>query len=171
MNIFDFAQKMELDGKRYYEQLAGESNNPGLRTIFLRLAADEQKHFETLQALRNERERTVHMEDSTVLDFARNVFESLLSGQRPPALEGDLEGYRHAMKLEADSVNLYEEAARREENREVKAVLERIAEEEQKHFKVLENIYDFVNAPNEYLAWREFTNHGEFRQFGRDIDM
>lgn len=171
MNVFDFALRMEQDGKKYYEQLAGQSNVPGLRTIFLRLAADEQKHFETLQRLRSERAQVVPMEESAILDFAQNVFENLLSGEHVPAFQGDLEGYRHAMKLEADSVELYEEAARREENGEIRSALARIAEEEKKHFAVLENIYDFVNAPNEYLAWREFTNIGEFRQFGRDIDM
>jgi rubrerythrin len=74
------------------------------------------------------------------------------------------------MKLEADSFRLYEDAAEKEENKDVKAILLRIAEEEHKHFEVLENIYDFVNAPNQFLAWREFSNLDEFRNFGRDVD-
>jgi hypothetical protein len=28
-----------------------------------------------------------------------------------------------------------------------------------------------VNAPNQYLAWREFSNLDEFRNFGRDVDL
>jgi hypothetical protein len=34
----------------------------------------------------------------------------------------------------------------------------------------VQNIYDFVNAPTQYLAWGEFSNLDEFRQFGRDLD-
>ena len=46
MNVFDFAIKMELDGKAFYEKLAKGTNIAGLQTIFSRLAADEQKHRE-----------------------------------------------------------------------------------------------------------------------------
>jgi hypothetical protein len=28
----------------------------------------------------------------------------------------------------------------------------------------------FANAPNQYLAWGEFSNLEEFRQFGREVD-
>lgn len=171
MNVFDFAMKMELDGKTYYERVAAESAIPGLRTVFTRLAADEQKHYDIFQALQRQTEGAPTMEDSSVLEFARNVFEDLLSRGEAPSFQGDLEGYRYAMKMEADSVTLYEDAARREKNEEVKALLLRIAAEEQKHFAILENIYDFANAPNQYLAWREFSNLPEFRQFGRDVDL
>ena len=51
-----------------------------------------------------------------------------------------------------------------------KKLLLQIAEEEHKHFTILENVYNFVNAPNEQLEWGEFSNLGEFRQYGRDLD-
>ncbi len=169
MDVFDFAMKMEKDGKSFYEQLAEKSRNPGLRTIFSRLAADEQKHYEIFQALKEE--TSPGMTDTTVLEDARNIFEDLVSGKSSaPSLEGDLEGYLYAMKLETDSVDLYEEAAAKETEPSVKEILLRIAAEEQKHFNILDNIYSFVNAPNEYLAWREFSNIDEFHQFGRDVD-
>ena len=50
-------------------------------------------------------------------------------------------------------------------------VLLRIAEEEHEHFNILENVFNFVNAPNQYLAWGEFSNLDEFRNFGRDVDI
>lgn len=171
MNVFDFAMQMEVDGKHFYEQLAAEADDAGLRTIFLRLAADEQKHFEIFQALKGEVQKTT-MEDSTILEDARNVFADLLEnrGEFLSTLTVDLQGYRQAMKIEADSVRFYEDAARRETREEVKSLLLRIAAEEQKHFAVMENVYHFCNAPNQYLAWREFSNLDEFRQFGREVD-
>lgn len=42
----NFAIKMEMDGKIHYEALAGKCQIHGLRKIFSRLAADEQKHYE-----------------------------------------------------------------------------------------------------------------------------
>jgi rubrerythrin len=170
MNVFDFAIKMELDGKAFYEKLAQGTNIAGLQTIFSRLAADEQKHYEIFLALKSQTQATA-MEDTTVLELARNVFEELLEQKETLGpLKGDLEGYRFAMKVEADSFRLYEDAAQKERNQDVKSLLLRIADEEHKHFSILQNILDFVNAPNQYLAWGEFSNIGEFRQFGRDVD-
>jgi rubrerythrin len=170
MNVFDFAIKMELDGKAFYEKLAKGTNIAGLQTIFSRLAADEQKHYEIFLALKGQTQSTA-MEDTTVLEQARNVFEELLEQKETLGpIKGDLEGYRYAMKVEADSFRLYEDAAQKERNQDVKNLLLRIAGEEHKHFSILQNIHDFVNAPNQYLAWGEFSNLDEFRQFGRDVD-
>jgi rubrerythrin len=171
MNVFDFAMKMELDGKAFYEKLARQTNVAGLRTIFTRLAADEQKHFEIFQALKGQAQVTT-MEETTVLQDAKNVFEKLIDEKDTlGTVQGDLEGYKYAMKLEADSFRLYEDGAKREKNPDVKNLMLKVAEEEHKHFDILQNIFDFVNAPNQYLAWGEFSNLDEFRNFGRDIDL
>lgn len=170
MNVFDFAIKMELDGKKLYERLARDTGNTGLKNIFSQLAADEQKHCEVVEALKAGRSGTA-MPDTKVLEQAKNVFSALLAqkGTFAPA-KGDLETYRQAMKLEADSFRLYEEAAGKEKDAGVSELLLRIAAEEHKHFNILQNIHDFANAPNQYLAWGEFSNLDEFHQFGRDVD-
>lgn len=168
MNIFDFAIKMELNGKIFYEKLAKTSQDKGLQAIFSELAKDEQKHYEIFLAL--QAGQKVHMADSTVLEKSKNVFETLLADKKSHVpTQGDLEGYRYAMKIEADSFRLYEDAARQEPNPETKQLLLRIAAEEHKHFNILENIYAFINAPSQYLAWGEFSNLEEFKNFGRDV--
>ena len=52
MNVFDFAMQMEIDGKAHYEKLAAGTSIAGLQNIFLMLAADEQKHYEVVQAMK-----------------------------------------------------------------------------------------------------------------------
>ena len=170
MNLFDFAMEMEEDGKAYYEKLALQTSHPGLQTIFRYLARDEQKHFEVFRALKASG-GSPDMQDSDIIATAKNVFEDL-PGQEETlkSLEDDLAAYRHAMKLESDSFRLYEDAAGKEPNPATRKLLMRIAGEEHKHFTVLENLYQFFNAPNPYLAWGEFSNLGEFRQFGRKVD-
>jgi len=169
MNVFDFAIKMELEGKDFYEKLARESRHAGLRSIFLELAADEQKHHDLFLALKNQTGREA-MKDTAALELAKSVFSGLLARKETLDAAGDLDGYRRAMKLEADSFRLYEDAAGKEQDKGVKELLLRVAAEEHKHFNILENIYDFANAPSQYLAWGEFSNLEEFRQFGRDVD-
>jgi len=170
MNVFDFAMNMEDAGRDYYENMAGNAFLPGLKSIFMSLAEDERKHYLIFQKLKSG-VKTDPFQDSTVIDTARNVFEEL--PRDATALKGlhdTLSAYQHAMKLEADSFRLYEDAAAQESDASVKGLLLKIAAEEHKHFKVLENLYHFVNAPNQHLAWGEFSNLDEFRQFGRDVD-
>jgi len=170
MNVFDFAMKMEQDGQAYYEKLAQKASLDGLKTIFTRLAADEQKHYETFSKLKAGM-TTPAMQDTTILAEAKNIFEDLPRQEKTlKGIDEDLAAYRHAMKLEADSFRFYEDAAAKENSPETKRLLLRIAAEEHNHFDILENIFNFANAPNQYLAWAEFSNLEEFRQFGRDVD-
>jgi len=169
MNVYDFAIKMELDGRGFYEGLARETRHAGLRGIFLQLAADEQKHQDIFQTLKKEA-RPETMKASTALEQAKSVFADLLAKKETFAPAGDLDSYRHAMKLEADSFRLYEGAAKKEQDKGIRELLLLIAGEEHRHYDILRNIYDFANAPSQYLAWSEFSNLEEFRQFGRDVD-
>lgn len=168
MNVYNFAIKMERDGKSFYEKLASKSTLPGLKTIFTRLAEDEQKHCDIFLALQAGT-KDVAMADSAALDFSKNVFASLPKGSGD-AVKDDLDSYRYAMEIEAESYRLYESTAKVEEEEGTKRLLLKIAAEEHKHFQILENIYSFANAPNQYLAWGEFSNLEEFRNFGRKVD-
>ncbi|APG25538.1 MAG: ferritin family protein [Syntrophotalea acetylenica] len=171
MNVFDFAMQMEVDAEAFYRKLAGKSPVAGIKKIFTNLAEEERRHYRIFHDLKASGS-FFDVQASSVLDEARNVFAGLL---REPVdvsvMQDNLESYRYAMKLEADGVGFYEDAARRENDARVRDLLLRIAEEERKHFNVVENIYRYVNAPNEYLAWAEFSNLEEFHAFGRDVDL
>ena len=170
MNVLDFAIEMENDGFAYYKNLADSSTLPGLKTIFSSLAADELKHAAVFKAL-NAGETVGKIAASEALETARNLFKQLPGDtEELKSMADSLQAYQHAMKLEANSFRFYEEIAGKETNPDVKALLLQVAEEEHQHFNILENVYHFVNAPNQSLEWGEFSNLGEFRQFGRDSD-
>jgi len=161
MNVFDFAMQMEKDGKTHYEKLAAGTPIVGLKNIFSLLAADEQKHFETIQAMKTGANDA--MAGSIALDEAKNVFQGLMNDRTlPGVLKKDLDGYLYAMKVEADSVKLYEDMAKKENRADVVQLLLKIANEEKKHYNIMENLYDFVLAPQNFLAWGEFSNLKEF---------
>jgi rubrerythrin len=157
MNIFDFAMQMEMDGKDHYEKLAEHTPITGLRTIFTMLAADEQKHYDAIKAMKGGISETIAV--TRVLDEAKNVFQLLMDDRTVHAgLKKDLDGYRYAMKIEADSVKLYEDMAKKENSADMVQLLLMIANEEKKHYNIMENLYDFVMAPQNFLAWGEFSN-------------
>ena len=170
MNVFDFAMQMERDAETFYRKLAGESQIVGIAKIFTDLADDEQRHWKLFRALQQQQAPGA-MADSMALEKAKNIFHEILAQKEElPPVVSNLEGYRYAMKLEAEGVRLYADAAKREKNEEIKQLLLRIAKEEESHFNIVENVYRFVNAPSQYLAWAEFSNLGEFQAFGRETD-
>jgi len=157
MKVYDFAMEMELDGKDYYEKLAGDTTDIGLKSIFTSLASDEQKHYEMIQSLKSGMK--LKMTDTAVLENAKNLFERLRSDKSiAGGLKKSLDGYEHARKIEADSIKFYEEMATKEDDPETVQVLLKIVIEEKKHFSILDNLCDFVQAPLSYLAWGEFSN-------------
>ncbi len=162
MNIYDFAMKMELDGKIFYENLARNSTHEGVRRIFLELAADEQKHYELFYRMK-ENSGAGRMTQSSVLDLAKNLYCQMVADPSATQLpKSDLDAYRQAMKAERESASLYRDAASKETDPEVRELLVKIADEEEKHFNIIENIYLFVNAPNESMVWSESNPLDEY---------
>jgi rubrerythrin len=158
MNVLDFAMKMEEDGKSYYEKLASQTDQPGLKTIFSRLAEDEHMHYEIFKKLKDGKSVS-SVPESTTLEAVRNIFETLpLPEKALKNIAGTLDAYQHAMKVEAESTRFYEDAAAEEKDPQTKQILLQIAAEEKQHFNIMENIYHFTNAPNQYLAGSEISN-------------
>ncbi len=161
MNVIDFAIRMEEEHQAYYEKLVAATPIAGLKTIFSMLAGLEQEHHGVMEALKKERKGT--RTDSKVLDRVKRIFGDLLAERGALAtIKTDLDAYRYALKLEADSVRFYEEMAQKEQSPAIRKLLLQIAEEEKHHFNIVENICDFVATPNTFLAWGEFSNLKEF---------
>ena len=163
MNIFDFAIKMEQDGKAYYQKLSAKSSVAGLKTIFLNLAQDEQKHCDTIKELQAGTGMAGAMQDSQVLQETKNLFVNLTRDKAiVDSLKKSLDGYQHARKIESESVRFYEEMIKKMIDVETVAIIQKIAAEEREHYNILDNLCDFTLAPQNYLAWAEFSNIVEF---------
>ncbi|OGU07083.1 MAG: ferritin [Geobacteraceae bacterium GWC2_58_44] len=156
MKVLDFAMKMEADGKAYYEKLATDSDDKELKNLFTLLAQAEQTHYDALLARKEE--VAFAMVESNVLDQAKNIFQRLLEMKSHGPFRVDTDGYRHAIKAEEQSIGYYQDSAEKEQNPEVRRLLQTLADEEKIHLNIVENIYEFVESPKFFLAWREFSN-------------
>lgn len=167
MRVLDFAMKTELSARDFYRDLAEKAKGQGLRSIYRGMAMDSEKILGTLRKMTDEGSGAI---DSRVLDGMGNLFHRDLDKEAALRFESDAEAYRYLMRIEEGLCQLYEDAARRETNPPARDQLLRIAAEEERELELLESTYDFINAPNEYLAWREFSNLDEFHNFGRYED-
>jgi rubrerythrin len=140
MNIYEFAMKMEADGKNYYVELRDKSENTAIKKIFDMLAKDEQAHYDAIKLI------SEYIEDSKILDYAANVFEELEETGETIPFEAGEDSLRHALDIEYKSIKFYEEQAEKAEKPQEKILFNKLVSEEGKHYILIENLLDHVSG-------------------------
>lgn len=160
MNIFEYAMQMEKDGENYYRQLAEKVNNKGIQTILTMLADEEVKHYNALVKIQAQKPQ---MAETTILTDARNVFEQMKEGDEKFNIDvNQIELYKEAQKIEERSRNFYLEKADEVTEEYQKELFLKLAEEEKKHYFLLENIIEFVSRPQTWLENAEWHHLDEY---------
>jgi len=167
MNVFDFAMEVERSGRKFYRKLAQSAGAAGVGRIFRMVADDETELLEKFRDMKNTVQTTT-LQESQTLEQLSGRLKEILDENRADKIQSDLDAYNYVIEVEKGLCGLYDEAARREPDEEVRNLLKRISREERRELAQLEEIHGFVNAPNEFLAWGEFSNLDEFHNFGRD---
>ena len=161
MDVFEFAMKMEEDGIDFYQQIADETKNEGVRSILTILAQDEVKHYNTLKRLK--KETVEQVEDTTVLKDAKNVFETLeYNAEDFTSPESQIDLYKKAQELEKKSIDFYAEKAEEVSKDTEKSILSRLADEERKHYFLLEHMITMLTRPEQWLEDAEWTHLEEY---------
>lgn len=160
MNIFEYAIKMEKDGEQFYRDLAARTANTGVRNILTMLADEEVKHAEAIRAIQNEEHET---KPADVLAAAKNIFQRMKEfGEEFKTDTKEAEVYRQAMEIEDKSVNFYLDRADQVKLPRQKQLFLKLAEEEKKHYRLMENLTDFVSRPRQWLENAEFFHLDQY---------
>jgi rubrerythrin len=165
MNIYDFAMQMEQDGESFYRDMAAQTADVGVQSILNALADDEVKHYNIVKQMRNESAAPM-MDDTAVLATAQNVFAQM-KGQtldigRFVRSGPQVDVYRQAQELERQSRAFYQEKAAEVSQEAHRTLLLRMAEEENKHFFLLDHMIEFVNRPQTWIEDAEFNHLEEY---------
>ncbi|HCX05060.1 MAG TPA: rubrerythrin [Clostridiales bacterium] len=162
MNIYDFAINFEIESRKLYEKFAEESGNENLRGVFQGLAEEEKRHENILRQLKEDKK--IDEVDSDILSTAKKAFELIskdLTDTKDNVLpQQQVDIYKKAKEIEVDSYKFYTDKAEETEIPEVEKVFKRLAKEEKKHERIIENIIEMVNRPNTWLEDAEW-NHME----------
>lgn len=169
MDIYTFAMQMEKDGETYYRELGEKSRNVGLKRIFTMLADEEVKHFEIIKKLR-EKVALPAAIDSNVLTDVKNIFEEMRAGKLKfePGYAVDTTdetiAYRKARDVEEKSRKFYLEKAGEVTDTQAALLLKMLAREEDKHYRIMDNLVEFVSKPEpgnwlENAEWHHLENY------------
>jgi rubrerythrin len=165
MNIYEFAMKMEQDGEAFYREMAAQTSAEGVQRILNMLADDEVKHYNVVKQMRDQA-AAPQMEDTAVLSLARNVFEQM-QGQtfdtgRLVRVGPQIEVYREAQEIERKSRDFYQEKADEVSSATHRELMLRIAQEENRHYFLLDHMIEFVNRPQTWIEDAEFNHLEEY---------
>jgi rubrerythrin len=153
-NIFEYAMQMEKDGEDYYRQLAQKAGNNGVKNILTMLADEEVKHYNALEKIKTQK---TQLAKSEILTDAKNVFVQIKEAGESfdfDINEADL--YKTARDIEKKSRDFYTEKADEVTEEFQKELFLQLADEEQKHYVLLDNIIEFISRPEQWLENAEF---------------
>jgi rubrerythrin len=161
MDIFAFAMEKEKYSEDYYRQLADSTDNKGLQRIFAMLADEEATHYRVVEQMKSQAPEKVCNTD--VLSDAKDVFQRMRDGVQNFNIDASqIEVYKKAQQIEKESRDFYIEKADEVNQEQQKAIFLKLAEEEKKHYFLLENIIEFVSRPEQWLENAEFCHLEEY---------
>ena len=149
MDVLVQAMKLESDGRKFYETIAGHMTDPEAVMMFKRLAADEVDHFNYIerqyQALEAGKGWATIPEMATVevIDAVSVVFppeKEVLA--ELPAQPTEEDALLFALGVEDKSFKLYYNSAHTAKDPEAQKLFKQLAGAEQIHFNVLMQRYD-----------------------------
>lgn len=159
MNIFDFALVMEKDSEKLYRKLANKTKNFGIKNILGMLADDEVKHFNAIEKVKNKIE-DINFANTAVLNNIQNVIKDIKKEIHSDASQ--MEIYKKAKDLEFKSMTFYLEKSNNVESPVHKSLFKWLANEEEKHFNLIENLITHVSRPQTWVENAEFTTREEY---------
>ena len=166
MNVFEYAMQMEKDGQEFYNKMAGQTENAVLKEILKNLAQDEVKHYNLFKKFRDGDSSAVadlEASGSKALENARNVFQKLSEEPAPSGFSKDImDTWKEAQKIEKKTEEFYREKAAEEKNGGIKKTILRIADEEHKHWVLIENVIHFLSRPKQWLEDAEWNNMEQY---------
>lgn len=161
MDILQFAMEKEKFSEDYYHQLAEKTDNKGLKNICNMLADEESKHKRIVEQMGQK--IPAEVAQTPVLGNAKEIFEKMRqSAENFNFNISELELYQKARDIEKESRSFYLEKAEELKDSGQKEIFKKLADEENKHFVLLEKICDFVARPQWFLENAEMYRFDDY---------
>ena len=160
MDIYKFAMQMELDGRHFYLDLAKKTKNAGIKSVLTMMAESEAKHYNVILDMQKN-DKTEYSKDVEVLTKIKNVFSKMKEEKEIDVDVSQVEFYKKALEIEADSEKFYLERADEEKDPHRKEIFLTLANEEKGHCILLENLVNLVSQPDSWIENSEWYDIDE----------
>ncbi|MBI4681873.1 MAG: ferritin family protein [Nitrospirae bacterium] len=157
MNAIDIARKMETDAIRFYTEAARKTRYPAGRKMFETITADEKRHLEILNKLLQGLD--MRIEDVHPMKNIKTVFEQMKDEmmQKVKATSDELEAFKIAMQMEKEGIEFYKKIMTEAASEKEKALFKKLLYEEEQHYNIFANTYDFLNDTGNWFMWEDHS--------------
>jgi rubrerythrin len=157
MNAIEIAKKMETDAIRFYTEAAQKTAHPAGKKMFETITEDEKRHLQIVTNLLKGMD--VHVEDVHPMENIKTVFEVMKDEmmERVKATSDDLEAFKIGMKMEKEGLEFYKQLLSESTTEKEKKLYEKLIHEEEEHYKIFANSYDFLNDTGNWFMWEDHS--------------
>jgi rubrerythrin len=157
MNAIEIARKMETDAIKFYTEAAQKTKYPAGKQMFESIIVDEKRHLEIVNQLLKGLD--VHVVDVHPMKNIKTVFEEMKDKmmEKVEATSDELEAFSIAMHMEKEGLEFYRKLSSESETEKEKALYEQLVKEEQQHYDIFANTYNFLNDTGNWFMWEEHS--------------
>lgn len=157
MNAIEIARKMETDAIKFYTEAAEKTKYPAGKKMFETVTVDEKRHLEIVNNLLKGLD--VRMEDVHPMDNIKTVFEQMKDEmmKKVEATSDELEAFKIAAKMEKEGIEFYRKLMSEAVSEKEKALFEKLIREEEEHYNMFFNTYNFLEDTGNWFMWEEHS--------------
>ena len=155
MDALEMAMKMEKDAITFYTEAEGKTKYPAGKKMFHSVVEDEKRHLEMISQIIKGLQIT--HKDVSPLKTVKSVFESMKDQmmKKIEVTEDELEAFKIAMQMEKEGMEFYKKTLAAAKKEKERALLERLIREEQQHYDLFANTYEFLSDTGNWFMWDE----------------
>lgn len=156
MKAIDYLDRFEADLLDFYATM-GDCSPPDKNRLYALLADTRRLHIARYNRMKATlgKVTATKMPDSTA-ECGRVC--RLTPTELGRMLRRDADGYMHVMTAETQMLGQCAEMAAQSRDERERELLNWFMADEMKQMREIEEIYEFMEAPQSYLAWGEFSN-------------
>jgi rubrerythrin len=157
MNAIEIAIKMEKDAIDFYKEAAEKTRHPVGKKMFLSVTEDEKRHLQMLSQIFKEVD--IKITEVNPMQNVKTVFESMKDQmmERVAATKDELEAFKIAMHMEKEGTAFYQKAESGAKAEKERALFERLIKEEQQHYAIFLNTYNFMVDTGNWFMWEDHS--------------
>lgn len=155
MDALELAMKMEKDAIMFYSEAAQKTKYPAGKKMFDTITEDEKRHLEMISQII--KGLNVTPKDVSPMKNVKTVFESMKNEmmKKVEASADELEAFKVAMRMEQEGMEFYKKMLAGAKKEKEKALLEKLIQEEQQHYAIFANTYQFLAETGNWFLWEE----------------
>ncbi|MEN2994533.1 MAG: ferritin family protein [Thermodesulfovibrio sp.] len=157
MKSIEIALKMETDAVKFYTEASEKVSHPVGKKMFLTIAEDEKNHIKMIEEVLKGLELTI--KEANPIKTVKTIFEEMKDKmmERVKAQTDDLEAFRIAMDMEKEGIDFYNKVKEEVNTDKEKKLFERLIFEEEQHYKIFSETYNFLKDTGNWFMWKEFS--------------